>query len=348
MNDVTAVVLTIGEETTQRAIDSLNSQTVLPNEIIVIKDIAPFHKALNLGTSKVKTEFFIQVDSDMILDKNCLEDFRKCMQENVGIVVGHLADDLVGRVVNPKMFRKKCFEKAQFRDSISPDTDFKKDILRFGWKTVYALSFKEKNKRLWHTFGVHKPIYSSSYTYSKYLLEGRRYRYRRDFPGFIWHFKQLQSSSHSVSLIAQIAMVHGIFLEEDRDLLKPYSKDNDFSFLENFLGSKDSYNIKGLDSLLFSAFKPKTAFRRFYELGIGLRKHNSFVALEYYLNRLSESHDIFAWIAKVGLCQGLFSNNFDKAKFKKDYAALKELFPKYHFMSIVKKKVKMFLLPELR
>ena len=342
MSDITAVVLTMGEETTQDAIDSLKIQTVAPSEIIVINDIAPFHKALNLGVSRVKTEFFIQVDSDMILDKNCLEDLRKCMQENIGIVVGHLKDELVGRVVSPKMFRRKCFEKYQFKDSISPDTDFREDILKDGWKILYALSFRNKNKKLWHTFGEHKPTYTPLYTYSKYILEGRRYKHRRDLASLIWHFKKLHDSSHGSSLIAQIAMAHGDFLEEDRDLLKPYLKDSDFSFLEGFLESKSSCSKK-LDSLFFSISKPEKIFRKFYKLGIDLRKHNSFVGFKHYLNNLSKSNDSFAWIAKIGLCHGLFFKNFCRRKFKKDYALLEELIPNYDSAFSFKKWLKKFL-----
>jgi hypothetical protein len=94
MSDITAIVLTIGEETTDCAIDSLKRQTVLPEEIIVIRNVTPFHKALNLGVSKVRAEFFIQVDADMILDENCLEDLRERMTENVGIAMGQLRDSI--------------------------------------------------------------------------------------------------------------------------------------------------------------------------------------------------------------------------------------------------------------
>ena len=51
MTDITAVLLTIGEETTQRAIDSVKKQTLPPQEIIIIENVTPFHKALNLGAS---------------------------------------------------------------------------------------------------------------------------------------------------------------------------------------------------------------------------------------------------------------------------------------------------------
>ena len=102
MKDITAVVLTLGDETTQRAIDSLERQTVLPEETIIIGNVTPFHKAINLGASKVKTPFIIQVNSDMILDENCLEDPRKSMADNVGVVIGQLMDPLMGMESSPR------------------------------------------------------------------------------------------------------------------------------------------------------------------------------------------------------------------------------------------------------
>ena len=344
MTDITAVLLTIGEETTQRAIDSVKKQTLPPQEIIIIENVTPFHKALNLGASRVKTEFFIQVDSDMILDENCLEDLRKCMVKNVGIAVGHLRDPLIGRVSSIKMFRKECFEKVQFKNLISPDTDFRNDILPYGWTTVYALRFFGKsNEKLWHTFGEHRPSYTPHYTYSKYLLEGRRYRYRKDLGGLLWHLRELKNSSHNTSLIAQIAMAHGIFTEEEKDLLNPYPKDEDFDFLERFLVSARGYKITKLKVLPFFILKPRKAFKKYYKLGVELRKENAFPTFKCCMEILNSSHDDFSWIAKVGLCQGLFSEDYSEDKVENEYEILNELLSKYTLPFVLKKKLKCLL-----
>jgi hypothetical protein len=345
MSDITAVVLTTGEETTQRAVDSVKKQTLPPEEIIIIKNITPFHKALNLGASRVKTEFFVQVDSDMILDENCLEALRKCMMKDVGIAVGHLRDPLIGRVSSIKMFRKKCFEKVQFKDSISSDTDFAKDISQCGWKTVFALRFIDKtDKKLWHTFGEHRPNYTPHYTYSKHLLEGRRWRYRKDLGGLFWHLAKLKNSNCSVSLIAQIAISHGIFMEEENDLLNPYSKNEDFDFLERFLTKTGTYNINRLEILPFFIFNPKKAFKKYYKLGINLKRVDAFPAFKYCMGILNKSRDDFSWIAKVGLCHGLFLEDYSEEKFEKEYHKLNEFLSGYNLHFILKKKLKCFLI----
>jgi glycosyltransferase involved in cell wall biosynthesis len=331
MSDITAVVLTIGEETTQLAIDSIRKQTLPPAEIIIIENVVPFHKALNLGASEVKTEFFVQVDSDMILDENCLGGLRRCMDKEVGI----------------KMFRKECFEKVQFRDSVSPDTDFEDDILKYGWKKVYALKFADKsNKKLWHTFGEHRPSYTTHYTFSKYLLVGKRIAYRKSLGGLIWHLGELKNSDHSSALIAQIAMAHGIFMEEEKDLLKPYSKNEDFDFLERFLASTGGYNINKFGVLPFFIFDPKKAFKKYYKLGVNLRRTYASQAFKYCMDILDKSHDdYFSWIAKAGLCHGLFVEDYCEDRFERGYDMLNDgLLSEYTLTFILKMKLKSLVL----
>src|SRR5712672_71664 len=76
-DDVTAVVLSIGEATTDEAVASLRRQTLQPRDTIIVRDVVPFHNALNIGASQVKTPFFVQVDADMILDRECIATLRR-------------------------------------------------------------------------------------------------------------------------------------------------------------------------------------------------------------------------------------------------------------------------------
>ena len=151
--DVTAVVLSTGEHTTQEAIDRLRHQTLPLYQIVVIRDVRPFHKALNAGAARVTTPFFVQVDADMVLNSHCVASLRKGMRRNVGIAIGRLRDPLIGQVVGVKLFRRACFETARFENTISPDTDFVQDIARAGWNTIYisaehfSLMYAETGRR---------------------------------------------------------------------------------------------------------------------------------------------------------------------------------------------------------
>ncbi len=340
MTDVSAVVLTTGEETTQRAIKSVEKQTLKPGDIIIVENVTPFHKALNSGASKVKTEFFVQVDSDMILDEDCFEQLRKFIKQSTGAVYGQLRDSLIGRTCCIKMYRRECFDFVQLRDSISPDTDFRDDIIEKGWSTSQALRLEGNTTYTWHTFGEHKPSYTPHYTFSKYLLEGRRYRYRKKLDGLISHLKRLEDSSHEMALIAKIAMLHGIFLSEDTDLLKPYSGDPEFDFLKRFLESGGSIKMNRPTVSSFSVLKSRKTFETYFKLGIELRNANAFSSFKDCIDVLNETSNEFNWIAKTGLCHGLFSQSYSEDMVKKEYEKLNELLSNHTLSIIIKNKLR--------
>ena len=211
MSDVTAVILTIGEATTQRAIESVHSQSLKPCKIIIIENVSPFHVAMNQAIEKVKSDFFVEVDADMVLDKYCFAILRKCMEPQLGIVIGFLWDSLVQRVSGVKLYRKACFQQVKFKDSISPDTDVGKEIVALGWRRVRAQNFSSQKKHQWHTLGEHRPLYTPQYTYSKFLRKGKRYRYRRNVGGLKSLLGKIQKSHEQVAIIATVALSHGFF-----------------------------------------------------------------------------------------------------------------------------------------
>jgi hypothetical protein len=327
MSDVTAVVLTLGEETTERALRSVAAQSLAAAEVVVVADTTPFHAALNRGASQVKTAYFVQVDADMVLDEHCFQRLRACMAPNVGVAAGHLRDTLIGRACCIKMFRRECFHRVQFRDSISPDTDFINDIAHYGWCLVYALHYPKGAEAVQHTLGAHCPEYTPQYTFSKYVMEGSRYRYRGDLGGLLWHLRQLRASRHSVALIAQAAMAHGVFAEAETDRLGRATGDSELPMLTSFLQGQGGCAKERLSGLPSVTGQPKDVLRRFVLLGMELRARYSVKSFEDCLQRLHESDQALAWVARVGLCHGLLAESYSREQLDKDYRRLCELLP---------------------
>lgn len=139
MNDVSVVLLTTGEETTKRAVESIKKQTLQPVETIIIENVTPFHKAINSGIRRVKTYYFLQLDSDFILDENCIELLRNSMLPGVGIAIGQLRDPISGITSGVKMYSTNCFSNKEFNDSVSPETDIIKELCRDGWRMFIQL-----------------------------------------------------------------------------------------------------------------------------------------------------------------------------------------------------------------
>ncbi len=325
MSDITAVVLTLGEDTTARALDSVRRQSYPARETVVVSDTTPFHAALNLGASRVRTKFFVQVDADMILDPGCFEALRDCLGDHVGIVAGHLRDPLIGRVSSIKLFRTECFGRSLFGDSISPDTDFAAAIMKDGWSLIYALKFEGISPVLWHTFGEHRPDYTPQYTFSKYLLEGRRYRYRKDLGGLLWHLGRLGKSKHPAAGVAQVALAQGIFIEEESDLLSRPSGHPDFSLLERYMSSRKRRRLSPLAASLMGMCPPLTAFEKSYRLGIRLRRADAYADFRRCLEGLAACGLRLFWPAYIGLCRGSFVEEFSARKFENDRRKLRDL-----------------------
>ena len=320
VNDVTAVVLSRGEPTTQDAIESVNQQSLPVRDVIVVRDLAPFHRALNAGASQVKTPFFVQVDADMILDRHCVAALRRSMRPRVGMVVGRLRDALTGQAVGIKLFRTACFGETGFEDTLSSDTDFVDDIARAGWSTIYIGRLGNS----WITYGEHRPDYTPAYTYRKYLLEGARYRYLQKPEGFRWHFGVLERSSHPSALIAQIALAQGLFLRESRDLLGIATRNDDFARIGEFISSNQNGSAPG-DLGLRPAVPMEELFGAYYRLGNALIAAGASQTFKRHIGSLNNvANDQIALLSKIGLCRGLSASDGDTsdAKITFDYRSI--------------------------
>jgi hypothetical protein len=323
MSDITALVLTLGEDYTERAIASVRRQSLPAAETIVVRGISPFHRAFNSAVSRVRTEFFIQVDADMILDNTCTADLRRCVSEGVGSVVGQLRDPLLGRIVGVKLFRTQCFDHVKLRDSLSSETDLDGDILKEGWTTIYAPKYLGD----WGTFGEHCPDYNPHYTFCKFMRDGAKARYRKSGRGLRGLFRRLQTSGHRAATIAAIAAAHGIFIEEKQDLHGPPVQSEESEFLERFLrtAEQNAGSAVPVEEPLGASLRK--GFKRSYELGIHLRRHYAPSMFMTRMRQLQQGHGIASWIALVGLCHGLFVDEYDEAEAKEAFAKVRDLLP---------------------
>lgn len=325
MSDITAVVLSIGESYTDRAIASVRRQTLPAADTVVVRDVSPFHRALNQGAAQVRTPFFVQVDADVILDDTCLEELRSRMGDGLGLVSAHLRDPVIGRTQGIRLYRTQCFEHVQIRDSISPDMDFGTDILRYGWGRLYTLRYHGERREHWHTFGDHRPDYSPHYTFCKFVLEGVRSRYRRHEGRVRSIFRKLRTSTHGAATIALIAVAHGLFLREQRGLLVPYQRTAEFELLEAFLAARGDdpgpavVPTDDVDGDLHERFN------RAYELGFRYRQDGAASTFLARLRHLKQQDGLGSWMALVGMCHGLFHQQGHGAEADEAYASLAEI-----------------------
>jgi hypothetical protein len=328
MSDVTAVVLSIGEDYTERAIASVRRQSLRVKDTIVVRGVSPFSRAINEGAARVRTPFFIQVDADMILDDTCVADLRSCMSDQLGLVIGHLRDPLRGRVLGIKLFRSRCFEHVQFRDSICQDIDFGEEILRRGgWTKAYALKRSGDTATAWHSFGEHRPDYNPHYTFCKFMVEGVRARARGAEGKFQSLVRQLRGSAHPMAPTAIVATAHGLFCDIQQDLLVPYAASRDAECLERFLEQREAFAEPLSLRDVLGGESPAASFRRFYEYGVRFRQRHQPASFLATLRNLLEQDGAAALLALTAMCHGLFYEEYDELEAEAAFASLPQLLP---------------------
>lgn len=234
---VTGLVLSIGEPTTARAIESLRAQTFPCKDIVLIENVSPFHAAMNDGIARISTPLFIQCDADMIVDPDCVETLLSHFHDDVGVVIGYLEDAILGRVQAIKMFRTECFKALKFSNHISPDTNTIYQIVRNGWNLVFAERSETRFGHPRHVLGKHDPEYTPLYTYNKFKLEGARMRDRGIYNEFLRFLKALNDSSHPMAPVAVVGLCQGLFHKDKTDGLEPFKKSEDFKILEDYMNS---------------------------------------------------------------------------------------------------------------
>lgn len=301
MSDVAAVVLTLGERTTSRAVASLRAQTLPPDDMTVVKGLAPFHRALNAGAERVTTPFFVQVDADMVLDAHCFETLRHAMAPNVGIAVGALRDPLMGTIAGVKMFRRDCFRELRLRDTLAPEVDFYRSLERRGWRTRYVIGHARRRAPV-GTLGEHSPEYTADYVFGTYYLLGARYVRQGDMHGLAWRLRQLRHSSHAMAPVARLAMSHGVFGRESRDVAKPRPSPVDSKLLHELAGIPHA-DVRPREIRRLLALGPQPLFAGFRELGASLRA-TSAARLRGFLRLLAETNHERSLLAEVGLGHG--------------------------------------------
>jgi hypothetical protein len=267
VSDVSAVLLSIGEVSVDRARRAIEMQSLPAREIVVVENVSPFHRALNQGAREVSAPYFVQVDADMVLDPGCFEELRGAVRDDTGIVVGELRDPMMGQTVGVKLFRRECFEATATSDSVSPDTDFVDAIARRGWKTVYV-GRPHGSMHASHTLGDHDPQYSPSYVMAKYLLEGARLRYRGARGGLRWRAGRLAKSEHGLAPLALVALGHGFFEESTHDGLVPVDRHPDADTIVQLLEPQTG-DTAGAPDLIrtVETSRMSVTFERFLEAG---------------------------------------------------------------------------------
>jgi GT2 family glycosyltransferase/2-polyprenyl-3-methyl-5-hydroxy-6-metoxy-1,4-benzoquinol methylase/tetratricopeptide (TPR) repeat protein len=116
----TVFVLTVGDPAVDACKKALTNQSGTRFRTTVLKDICPFSAAAQKMITDCATEFFIQVDEDMILQPDAVATMEAAMQrapKDVGMIYFHLYDeDRECPIQGVKIYRTELMKRVSFRD----------------------------------------------------------------------------------------------------------------------------------------------------------------------------------------------------------------------------------------
>ena len=326
--EISALLLSLEEPSVERALASIRRQKSPFADVVRVEGVRPFHRALNDGAARVKTDHFVQVDADMILDEDCVERLAASIRPEVGAIIGMLRDPLYGRVQAIKLFRTAEVTRIGFGDSISPDTDFLDHMETEGRCTVYSIRHETELAAAWHTFGEHRPDYQPLGTFEKNKRDGR-IRHRGEAASARFHLDLLHRSAHPYALIAQVGIAHGLFLDWEGDRQDGVDRGgDDFRRLSELLARtgerRGAFRARVADAAAAAALvgSAERVFKSSYSRGAALSAVRDGAAFVTALDARHRVRHPWAWLAQAALCRGLFAGIVPDASAEGDWKRL--------------------------
>lgn len=142
MKDITIVLMTCGEETERECLAAVKP-FLHHVEFAEVRNVCPQIKALNQMIDLVQTEFFIPLDSDMILDQDAWPRIRIAVDkykhdQRWHSILFHLWDTLTERqILALKILRSKIAKTYPFKESPTPDVEHYTRLTDLGFTCIH-------------------------------------------------------------------------------------------------------------------------------------------------------------------------------------------------------------------
>lgn len=282
MGNVSAILLTIGESTTSKAIAALQQQTFPISEIIIVSNNSPFSLALNYGIEQVKTPYFIQCDADMILDPDCVAVLMNEMKENVGLVHGYLIDPLMGPTSGIKLYNSEACKNIRHNNHFNSEVMYVDELSKQGWDFIDVDPSAET------TLGIHgEDISDPAYLFERFRLLGIKIYHRKDWWDLTHRFLMLSLSGKDEAATASDGILCGFFIESDAEDQLTIEKISSYFNLWKIF-NHNSAVVKTI-SLLLRKTLAINPFRAGYLIGLclgHLRNHHLYKLVPLKCNEL--------------------------------------------------------------
>ncbi len=158
----TVFVLTIGDPAFEACQRALQQQTGTPFRTVIVKDVCPFSAAAQQMITSCETEFFIQLDEDMVLNPDAVATMEQVMRQapdSVGMICFHLYDeDRDLDIQGVKIYRTALMKALGFQDVKASEMDLLEQMGRKGIQWILYPDVK----------GRHGTLYTPETIYRRY------------------------------------------------------------------------------------------------------------------------------------------------------------------------------------
>ncbi|MBX3304464.1 MAG: glycosyltransferase [Nitrospira sp.] len=202
----TVFVLTVDDPVFPACKAALEAQRGTEFRLDIIRNVSPFSAAAQKMITDCTTEFFIQVDEDMVLQPDAVASMEAVMQkapDDVGMICFHLYDEDRGiNIQGVKIYRTALLKGLSFRDRKASEMDLLEQMGQLGIKWILHPDVK----------GRHGTFYTPETIYRRYKT-----MYEKDIRQ--WNTltsdvrrkaERFRESGDIIQLFALLGAAHGI------------------------------------------------------------------------------------------------------------------------------------------
>ena len=177
LNNLTVFVIETGEPSLDECLSKLKKQTVSGFHTKIISNVCPMWRAFQSMLDMCETEYFVQVDADMLLHVNAIETLYERITKqpsNTAISVAWLWDvDINRQIQGVKIYKHSICVDFPYSDSLSCEINQVKRMKRLGFD-VDVMDMPEHQDGC---AGIHHPSQSPEMAFRRWersMLKMRR------------------------------------------------------------------------------------------------------------------------------------------------------------------------------
>jgi len=194
LDDLTVYIISSGEDTENDCVAALQAQSC-SFKIEFIRNVCPMSKAFQSMPDRCSTKFFLQVDADMILEKEAVYKLYTAIVNSpfwIYCITGQLFEEGFGVGGAVKCWKKSLFNFISFRNKRTVDRDLYSRLRWFGLRT----------RKITDVLGIHRPRHSDFSLYLKAKSDVEK-----------WRYLKRPSNRYALSLIEEVL---------DQENISPY------------------------------------------------------------------------------------------------------------------------------